>query len=251
MSKKIFIDASSKDKTRIALTRDGRLDDFEIELFEKGAVKGDIFLAKITRVEPSLPAAFVEYGANRQGFLPLTAIHPDYFKIPVSDQEQLKKLSSEIKKDDIENDNDNNESLLQKENDLEKDHPYAPEMVGLHMYYCGEHYFTSIDQFRENFLPFFVLCRRTILVPGEDNRSLSYTSGVFHDHSDKIKEVPSCLTKNKYPRIGINVLYDINNYDREIKIEDAIPVPEIFTTWQKNQHKLWEDEINPLVKFYN
>ena len=139
----------------------------------------------------------------------------------------------------------------QKENDLEKDHPYAPEMVGLHMYYCGEYYFTSTDQFHENFLPFFVLCRRTILVPGEDNRSLSYTSGVFHDHSDKIKEVPSCLTKDKYPRIGINVLYDINNYDRKIKIEDAIPVPEIFTTWQEKQHELWEDEISPLTKYLN
>ena len=138
-----------------------------------------------------------------------------------------------------------------KDNDLEEDHPYAPEMIGVHMYDCGEHYFTSIDQFHENFLPFFVLCRRTILVPGKDNRSLSYTSGVFHDHSDKIKEVPSCLTKDKYPRIGINVLYDIDSYDREIKIEDAIPVPEIFTNWQENQHKLWEDEVNPLVKFYN
>jgi len=141
------------------------------------------------------------------------------------------------------------QELWQKENDLEKDHPYAPEMVGLHMYQCGEHYFTSIDQFRENFFPFFVLCRRTILVPGEDNRSLSYTSGVFHKNSNKIKEVPSCLTKDKYPRIGINVLYDINNYDKEIKIEDAIPVPEIFTTWQKKQHELWEDEISPLTKY--
>ncbi len=138
-----------------------------------------------------------------------------------------------------------------KEYDLEKDHPYAPEMVGLHMYYCGEHYFTFDDQFHENFLPLFVLCRRTILVPGKDNRNLSYTSGVFHKNSNKIKEVPSCLTKDKYPRIGINVLYDINNYDKEIKIEDAIPVPEIFTTWQEKQHKLWEDEISPLTKYLN
>ena len=105
MSKKIFIDASSKDETRIALTLDGRLDDFEIELQKKVAVKGDIFLAKITRVEPSLQAAFVEYGATRHGFLPLTEIHPDYFKIPISDQEILKKLSSEIQNNEIENDN--------------------------------------------------------------------------------------------------------------------------------------------------
>ena len=105
MSKNIFIDASSKDETRIALTLNGKLDDFEIEPIKKVAVKSDIFLAKITRVEPSLQAAFVDYGANRHGFLSLTEIHPDYFKIPVSDQEILKKLSSEIQSNEIENDN--------------------------------------------------------------------------------------------------------------------------------------------------
>ena len=99
MSKNIFIDASSKDETRIALTLDGRLDDFEIETTKKVAVKSDIFLAKITRVEPSLQAAFVDFGANRHGFLSLTEIHPDYFKIPVSDQGKLKKLSRAQKRD--------------------------------------------------------------------------------------------------------------------------------------------------------
>ena len=102
MSKKVFIDASSKEETRIALTLNGRLDDFEIETVKKVAVKSDIFLAKITRVEPSLQAAFVDYGANRHGFLPLTEIHPDYFKIPISDQEILKKLSSDIQNNQIE-----------------------------------------------------------------------------------------------------------------------------------------------------
>ena len=106
MSKKIFIDASSKDETRIALTLDGRLDDFEIETTKKVAVKSDIFLAKITRVEPSLQAAFVDYGASRHGFLPLTEIHPDYFKIPVADQEKLKKLSCVMQNNEIENDNE-------------------------------------------------------------------------------------------------------------------------------------------------
>ena len=105
MPKKIFIDASSNNETRTALTLDGKLDDFEIELTKKNAVKGDIFLAKISRVEPSLQAAFVDYGANRHGFLPLTEIHPDYFKIPVSDQEKLKKLSSDIQNNEIGNDN--------------------------------------------------------------------------------------------------------------------------------------------------
>ena len=81
---------------------------------KNNAVKGDIYLAKITRVEPSLQAAFVDYGLNRHGFLPLTEIHPDYFKIPSSDQNSLKKLSSDLQSDEeideIAPIDDNNES---------------------------------------------------------------------------------------------------------------------------------------------
>ena len=124
MSKKIFIDASSENETRSALTLNGRLEDFEIETTKKVAVKSDIFLAKITRVEPSLQAAFVNYGANKHGFLPLTEIHPDYFKIPISDQEILKKLSSDIQSSEIENDSgeiDNSSNNKEnQENDFDK-----------------------------------------------------------------------------------------------------------------------------------
>ena len=123
MSKKILIDTSSDEEIRVAITENGKLDNFEIESKKKNAVKGDVYLAKIIRVEPSLQAAFVNYGAERHGFLPLTEIHPDYFKIPASDQESLKKLSVTLqtdedideitdkeKKDEISNDNliDNN-----------------------------------------------------------------------------------------------------------------------------------------------
>jgi len=100
MSKKILIDSSSDEEIRVALTENGRIEDFEIEQEKSNAVKGDIYLAKITRVEPSLQAAFVDYGANKHGFLPLTEIHPDYFKIPSSDQTSLKQLSSNLKTDD-------------------------------------------------------------------------------------------------------------------------------------------------------
>jgi len=99
MSKKILIDTSSDDEIRVAVTENGKLDDFEIEPKKKNAAKGDVYLAKITRVEPSLQAAFVDYGANKHGFLPLTEIHPDYFKIPASDQQSLKKLSSNLQTD--------------------------------------------------------------------------------------------------------------------------------------------------------
>ncbi len=96
MSKNILIDTTNNIETRIAVTEDGKLDDFEIESSKKNAVKGDIYLAKITRIEPSLQAAFVDFGTNRNGFLPLTEIHPDYFKIPAADEEKIKELNERI-----------------------------------------------------------------------------------------------------------------------------------------------------------
>ena len=75
MSKNILIDTTNTKETRIAVTDDNKLDDFEIESNKKNTVKGDLYLAKITRIEPSLQAAFVDFGTNRNGFLPLTEIH--------------------------------------------------------------------------------------------------------------------------------------------------------------------------------
>ena len=122
MSKRILIDSSNPDEIRVAVTANGKLDDFEIELSKKSAVKGDVYLAKITRVEPSLQAAFVDFGANRNGFLPLTEIHPDYFKVPTSDQEKLTELSGKLhaeNDDDTHSENEDDEQLNQKENSEE------------------------------------------------------------------------------------------------------------------------------------
>jgi ribonuclease E len=113
MSKTILIDASNSEQTRIAVTVNDKLDDFEIESNKKNSVKGDVYLAKITRVEPSLQAAFVEFGANRNGFLPLTEIHPDYFKIPSADKEEVKKLYDKL--------TENNENAEDNEKPLSKD----------------------------------------------------------------------------------------------------------------------------------
>ena len=99
MSKNILIDTTNNIETRIAVTENGRLDDFEIETNKKNAVKGDVYLAKITRIEPSLQAAFVDFGTNRNGFLPLTEIHPDYFKIPAADEDKIKILYEKIYKE--------------------------------------------------------------------------------------------------------------------------------------------------------
>ena len=108
MGKRILIDTSKNEETRIAVTVDEKLDDYEIESEKQIAVKGNVYLAKITRVEPSLQAAFVDFGSNRNGFLPLTEIHPDYFKIPVADQEKLSILLKNLRSNNNEKYNTKN-----------------------------------------------------------------------------------------------------------------------------------------------
>ncbi len=124
MSKKILIDTSVSDETRVAVTENGKLDDFEIESNKKNALKGDVYLARITRVEPSLQAAFVDFGKNKNGFLPLTEIHPDYFKIPSSDQIQLKKLNEklkQIKEEEVEEEEDKEQESIIDQGNLDVD----------------------------------------------------------------------------------------------------------------------------------
>ncbi len=89
MAKKMLIDATHAEETRVAVLDGNRLVDFDYESKFRKPLKGNIFLAKVTRVEPSLQAAFVNFGGNRHGFLPFTEIHPDYFRIPIADREAL------------------------------------------------------------------------------------------------------------------------------------------------------------------
>lgn len=91
MTKRMLIDATHDEETRVAVVDDGnnRLLEFDYENKARKPLKGSIFLAKVTRVEPSLQAAFVNFGGNRHGFLPFSEIHPDYYRIPVSDREAL------------------------------------------------------------------------------------------------------------------------------------------------------------------
>ena len=86
MAKRMLIDATHPEETRVVVLNGNRLEEFDFESSTKQQVKGNIYLAKVTRVEPSLQAAFVEYGANRHGFLAFSEIHPDYFRIPVGDR---------------------------------------------------------------------------------------------------------------------------------------------------------------------
>lgn len=89
MTKKILIDATHSEETRVAITENNKLEDFELESVSKKEIKGNIYLAKVIRVEPSLQSAFVEYGAEKHGFLPFAEIHPNYFQIPIEDEKTL------------------------------------------------------------------------------------------------------------------------------------------------------------------
>lgn len=89
MTRRMLIDATHPEETRVTVVSGNRLEEFDYETTTKQQIKGNIYLAKVTRVEPSLQAAFVEYGGNRHGFLAFSEIHPDYYRIPVSDREEL------------------------------------------------------------------------------------------------------------------------------------------------------------------
>jgi ribonuclease E len=89
MANKMLIDAGHPEETRVVVVRGNRVEEFDFEAANRKQLRGNIYLAKVTRVEPSLQAAFVEYGGNRHGFLAFSEIHPDYYQIPVADREAL------------------------------------------------------------------------------------------------------------------------------------------------------------------
>ena len=89
MSKKMLIDATHAEETRVVVVDGNKVEEFDFESENKRQLSGNIYLAKVTRVEPSLQAAFIDYGGNRHGFLAFSEIHPDYYQIPVADREAL------------------------------------------------------------------------------------------------------------------------------------------------------------------
>ena len=95
MTKKMLIDAHQPEETRVVLLNGNKIEEFDYENNSLAQLKGNVYLARVTRVEPSLQAAFVEYGGNRQGFLAFSEIHPDYYRIPVEDREALEADSEE------------------------------------------------------------------------------------------------------------------------------------------------------------
>lgn len=135
MSKKMLIDATHEEETRVAIVDGNTLVEFDYESSVRKQLKGGIYLAKVTRVEPSLQAAFVNFGGNRHGFLPFSEIHPDYFRIPVSDREALIAAQQEelAKLDEIEDDEDDIEedveALLEGDTEAEYDEDDIEEDV--------------------------------------------------------------------------------------------------------------------------
>src|SRR6266550_1751840 len=89
MPNKMLIDATHPEETRVVVLRGQRVEEFDFESASRRQLRGNIYLAKVTRVEPSLQAAFVDYGGNRHGFLAFSEIHPDYYQIPVADRQAL------------------------------------------------------------------------------------------------------------------------------------------------------------------
>jgi len=136
MTTRMLIDARHREETRVAVTKGNRIEEFDFESAEHKQLKGNIYLAKVTRVEPSLQAAFVEYGGNRHGFLAFSEIHPDYYQIPKEDRDALLReeaehaaaaaMRAEEDLDELEGD----VADIEDHDDENGDAPRAPETVG-------------------------------------------------------------------------------------------------------------------------
>jgi ribonuclease E len=135
MGKKLLIDAKQPEETRVVLLNGNRIEDFDQETTTKLQNKGNIYLARVTRVEPSLQAAFIEYGGNRHGFLAFSEIHPDYYRIPVEDR---KALTEEIIKAEEKNLNENSsaekssvtDTISEPKENKDKEETEKPEIIG-------------------------------------------------------------------------------------------------------------------------
>ena len=120
MPKSMLIDANHSEETRVVVLNGSHIEEFDFEVASRRQLRGNIYLAKVTRVEPSLQAAFVEYGGNRQGFLAFNEIHPDYYQIPVADREALlaelaDQVRANVSDDDSEADDSDGDDLPEAE----------------------------------------------------------------------------------------------------------------------------------------
>ncbi|WP_203293334.1 Rne/Rng family ribonuclease [Maricaulis parjimensis] len=137
MSKKMLIDAGHREETRVVVVDGSKVEDFDFEAEARRPIRGNIYLAKVTRVEPSLQAAFVEYGGNRHGFLAFNEIHPDYYQIPYEDRMALAEEEASAVQEDAEDDVAESEDAAEANADAAdtaaadgEEAPEAPETIG-------------------------------------------------------------------------------------------------------------------------
>ncbi|MGB9142794.1 MAG: ribonuclease E/G, partial [Aestuariivirga sp.] len=123
MGSKMLVDATHAEETRVVVVRGNRIEEFDFESAARKQLKGNIYLAKVTRVEPSLQAAFVEYGGNRHGFLAFSEIHPDYYQIPVADRQALLREQEEDEARENEEDHDESEGSSESQAAQSPDEP--------------------------------------------------------------------------------------------------------------------------------
>ena len=137
MTMRMLIDARHREETRVAVVKGNRIEEFDFESAEHKQLKGNIYLAKVTRVEPSLQAAFIDYGGNRHGFLAFSEIHPDYYQIPKEDREDLLREEAEHAAEEerlreAQGDHDPADGLEQDHTDTDDDDDQLepPESIG-------------------------------------------------------------------------------------------------------------------------
>src|SRR5688500_16286941 len=135
MTMRMLIDARHQEETRVAVIKGNRIEEFDFESAEHKQLKGNIYLAKVTRVEPSLQAAFIEYGGNRHGFLAFSEIHPDYYQIPKEDREALLREEREAAQalEAHHDDHDEGDDGAHERHEHDEESPAAaPEETGAH-----------------------------------------------------------------------------------------------------------------------
>jgi ribonuclease E len=125
MANKMLIDATHPEETRVVVLRGNRVEEFDFETAHRKQLRGNIYLAKVTRVEPSLQAAFVEYGGNRHGFLAFSEIHPDYYQIPVADRQALIDADARAARDDDEADDHRRSNRGNRGRNRHRERPHA------------------------------------------------------------------------------------------------------------------------------
>lgn len=123
MSKKIYVDAAHPEETRVVVVdpANNRVSDFDVETTTKPQIKGNIYLAKVIRVEPSLQAAFVDYGTGKNGFMPFSEIHPDYYQVPAEQKKKLLEMAHAAIVDDDDDPNEDAETIDYDDNDAGED----------------------------------------------------------------------------------------------------------------------------------